>query len=127
MAKILLSIKPEYSKKIFNHTKKYEFRKRIPQQHVEKVVVYSSNPAQSVVGEFEVLKILKMEPSLLWDTTKESAGITKEKYQEYYTGCDIAYAYEIGNTELYDTPKKLKDYGITNAPQSFVYIESFCD
>ena len=66
MTSILLSIKPEYVEKIFNMTKKYEFRKRIPCKQINKVIVYSTAPSQSVVGEFEVLEIIVDKPSRLW-------------------------------------------------------------
>ena len=123
MATILLSIKPEYVAKIFDHTKLYEFRKRIPQKPINRIVVYSSEPERHIVGEFEVLETIKMKPSPLWEATKRSAGITRAKYREYYRGCEMAYAFKIGKTLLYDTPKELNDYGIRNAPQSFTYIE----
>ena len=122
MAKILLSIKPEYVAKIFDHTKKYEFRKRIPQRPIDKIVVYSSNPEQHIVGEFEVLETIKMKPSPLWDTTKRAAGITRAKYRKYFHGCETAYAFKIGNPVLYETPKELNDYGISTPPQSFTYL-----
>ena len=124
MATILLSIKPEYVAKIFDHTKRYEFRKRIPQKPIDKIVVYSSEPEQHIVGEFEVLETIKMKPSPLWETTKKAAGITRAKYREYYRGCEMAYAFKIGRTLLYDVPKELRDYGINNAPQSFVYLKN---
>lgn len=123
MATILLSIKPEYVAKIFDQTKKYEYRKRVPKRPVEKVVVYSSGQEQQVVGEFEVLETIKMKPTSLWNTTKNVAGITKAKFQEYFHDCETAYAFRIGNTVLYETPKKLNEYGVYNAPQSFSYLE----
>lgn len=124
MSTILLSIKPEYVAKIFDHTKKYEFRKRIPHKSVKKVVVYSSDPEQRVVGEFEVLEIVRMKPSPLWEKTKKAAGITRAKFREYFHGCETAYAFRIGNTVLYETPKALIDYGIHSAPQSFCYLKN---
>ncbi len=123
MATILLSIKPEYTVRIFNHTKQYEFRKRIPQKPITRVIVYSSDPEQRVVGEFEVLETIKMKPSPLWETTKKVAGITRAKYREYFHGCNVAYAFKIGKTVLYETPKTLKEYGICSAPQSFYYLD----
>ena len=123
MSTILLSIKPEYVAKIFDHTKQYEFRKKMPRKPVKKVVVYSTDPEQRVVGEFEVLEIIKMKPSPLWETTKREAGITRAKYREYFHGCEMACAFKIGNTLLYETPKNLNDYGIYSAPQSFNYLK----
>ena len=55
MSVILLSIKPEYCRKIFEGTKKYEFRKHLAQNDVEKIVVYSTAPEKKVIGEIEVI------------------------------------------------------------------------
>lgn len=123
MATILLSIKPEYAAKIFDHTKQYEFRKRIPQKPIKRVVVYSSNPVQRVIGEFEVIETVQMKPSPLWERTKKTAGIPRAKFREYFHGSKTAYALKVGRTELYQVPKELKDYGILNAPQSFLYLK----
>ena len=123
MARILLSIKPEYVAKIFNLTKRYEFRKRIPHRPIEKVIVYSTEPERSVVGEFEVLEIITMKPSSLWEKTKKDAGISRAKFREYFHGCENSYAYKIGYVTLYEKPKKLTDFGVNQAPQSFVYVK----
>ena len=123
MSTILLSIKPEYVTGIFNHTKLYEFRKRIPQKPIKRVIVYSSDPVQRIVGEFEVLETIKMKPSPLWEFTKKAAGITRAQFREYFHGCDEAYAFKIGKTVLYETPKMLKEYGISSAPQFFFYLD----
>lgn len=40
MAVILLSIKPEYAEKIFAGTKKYEYRRHVASEKVEKIIVY---------------------------------------------------------------------------------------
>lgn len=122
MDKILLSIKPEYVTKIFDGSKRYEFRKRIPNKPINKVVVYSTKPDQGVVGEFEVLEIIEMKPSRLWETTKGDAGVSRARFRLYFQGSKSAYAYKIGRVIRYDPPKTLKDYGISNAPQSFVYL-----
>ena len=124
MATILLSIKPEYVERIFNGSKKYEFRKHLPQEKVEKIIVYSTDPVQRIVGEVEVLGTLSMKPSPLWEFTKKFAGISRVKYRAYFEGCAIAYAFQLGQTQIYESPKTLKDLGMKNAPQSFVYINS---
>ena len=46
MSTILLSIKPEYAKKIIDGTKKYEFRKRLAKHPVTKIIIYSTFPGQ---------------------------------------------------------------------------------
>lgn len=123
MSTILLSIKPEYVKKIFEGTKKYEFRKHLSQKNVEKIVVYSSSPEQVVIGEVKVIGTLSMKPSPLWEFTKKEAGISRAKFREYFHGCTEAFAYKLGEATLYESPKSLNAYGIKQAPQSFVYLD----
>lgn len=127
MATILLSIKPEYVDRIFNGSKKYEFRKHLPQVKVDKLVVYSTDPVQRVVGEVEVLGSLTMKPTPLWEATKQLAGISRAKYRAYFKGCAAASAFQLGQTWLYETPKTLEEIGVKSAPQSFIYLNTDSD
>ena len=53
--KIVLSIKPEFAFKIFDGTKKFEFRKSIFKNvNIKSVILYASSPIQQVIGEFEI-------------------------------------------------------------------------
>lgn len=53
----LLSIKPEFANKIFDGTKKFEFRKSIfKNKDVTTVVVYVSSTIEKIIGEFEIEK-----------------------------------------------------------------------
>jgi len=122
MATILLSIKPEYVERIFTGIKKYEFRKHLPQKIVDKIVVYSTDPVQQVVGEVEVIGALTMKPTPLWEATKGASGISRAKYRAYFKGCTTACAFQLGLTQLYESPKTLEEIGIKSAPQSFVYL-----
>ena len=123
MSMILLSIKPEYVRKILDGTKKYEFRRHLAQGDVQRILIYSTSPEKKIVGEADVVGTLSMKKTPLWERTKISAGISRKKYREYFMGCDLAHAYHLGNVIEFDSPKCLADYGITQAPQSFVYIE----
>lgn len=122
MCTILLSIKPEYVEKLFAGSKKYEFRRRCCKKQVSKIVVYATCPVMKVVGEMEVNRILEGSPTRLWEQTHEYAGISKDLFFRYFVGCTVAYGYEIGRTTRYDEAKDLSEYGVTSAPQSFVYL-----
>jgi predicted transcriptional regulator len=122
--KVLLSIKPEFAEKIFNGTKKYEFRKSIFKKNVDKVVVYASSPVQRVIGEFIIADIIYENKETLWQKTKDSSGITKEFYDEYFINKEKGYAIQICNAKLYSNPLLLADFGLKVAPQSYVYIEN---
>ncbi len=120
--KVLLSIKPEFAEKIFEGTKKFEFRKGMFAKDIRTVVVYASFPCQQVIGEFDVDTILSGDVDKIWQETKYSSGITEKFYRSYFTGKTKAYAIKIGNVRKYKHPKKLTDLGIKKAPQSFVYL-----
>ena len=56
--KVLLSIKPEFVEKIFDGSKKYEYRKVLPKRtDISVIVIYASAPVQRVVGEFRINEI----------------------------------------------------------------------
>jgi predicted transcriptional regulator len=121
--KVLLSIKPEFALKIFEGTKKYEFRKSIfKRDDVDTVVVYASSPMQQVIGEFEIKKILCQEVELLWQITQQFAGINKDFYDEYFANKEVAFAIQVGKIHRFQKPKLLSDYDIDYAPQSFAYL-----
>jgi len=121
--KVLLSIKPEFAYKIFDGSKKYEFRKSLfKRSDIHKVVVYASSPVQQVIGEFDIAGILHEETEQLWQKTQHHSGITKAFFDQYFANKATAFAIEVGNVIRYQEPKTLKDLDIQFAPQSFVYI-----
>ncbi|MDR2921417.1 MAG: ASCH domain-containing protein [Tannerella sp.] len=122
--KVLLSIKPEFAFKIFDGSKKFEFRKNIfKRKDIRNVIVYASSPVQRVIGEFEIKDILHDDTEKVWDMTKLASGITKQFYDEYFADREKAFAIQIGTIKKYSSPKSLSDYQLNFAPQSFVYVE----
>lgn len=120
--KVVLSIKPEFAFKIFNGTKRFEFRKAIfKNPAVKQVIVYASSPVQRVIGEFEIEEILKYEKKQLWEMTKKESGITEDFFFQYFKEKEHGYAIRIKSTTEYENPKRLKeDYNLL-PPQSFAY------
>lgn len=124
MKAVLLSIKPEFAYKIFDGTKKYEFRKQIfKDSSVKKVIVYSSSPEQKVIGEFKIDTILRDTPSAIWLQTRDYSGISQAFYDEYFRGRQNAYAIKVASTRIYEQKKDLSDFDIMFPPQSFAYVE----
>ena len=117
--RIVLSIKPEFVKEIQSGRKRFEFRKAIYKQQVEKIYIYASRPIGKIVGEFNPVYVIKGRPEDVWQLTKKYAGINKKRYDLYYNGKHTAYAIEIKNLLIYSKPKVLPFH----APQSFRYIE----
>lgn len=123
--KVVLSIKPQFANKIFDGTKKFEFRKAIfKNQNVTSVLVYASSPVQKVIGEFEIGEIFNFDLKTLWDKTKDHSGITEDYFYEYFADRKNGFAIQIKNKKRFATPKSLKeDYNLT-PPQSFAYFNS---
>lgn len=122
--KVLLSIKPEFALKIFEGTKRYEFRKALfKDRSVKTIVVYASSPMQRVIGEFEIADILYLEKEQLWKTTKRYSGIDKVYFDKYFQEKEIGYALKIKRITRYESPKELKDFKVNYAPQSFIYLK----
>ena len=121
--KVLLSIKPQFAIKIFDGTKKFEFRKSIfKNSNINTVVVYASYPMQKVIGEFTIDEIMDEEPEVLWEMTKKHSGITKDFFDEYFLNRERAFAIKVKDITRYLEPKDLIDLNINFAPQSFVYL-----
>ena len=122
METILLAIKPEYAEKIFSGTKKYEFRKRLANKPVNKIIIYVTEPLMQIIGEVNVLKTISGSPTSIWETTKKSSGICRMKYRDYFKGCKIAHVYCLGTIKRYNRPKRLTELNIIQPPQSFIYL-----
>ncbi|CRF34526.1 MULTISPECIES: ASCH domain-containing protein [Brachyspira] len=121
--KVLLSIKPEYVEKIFNGSKKYEIRKSIfKRKNIKKIIIYSSSPISKVVGEFEIEDIISDDLDNVWNIIKYESGVSVDFFYKYLENKEIAYAIKIGKIKKYRKPKKLEDFNIFYAPQSFVYL-----
>lgn len=123
--KILLSIKPEFAERIFDGTKRFEFRKVVyANRNVRTVVVYVTRPVGRILGEFEVLDITEGTPDRLWEVTQAFAGVSREFFNEYFLGRDRGYAIHIGFVTRYETPLVPEDL-IENftPPQSYMYLD----
>ena len=94
MYKILLSIKPEYVKSIFEGKKKFEYRK---------IILIDS-------------------PNNLWKKTKKNSGVDKKFFFEYFKEKTIGVAYQLKNIVEYDEIRSLEEFGVKCAPQSYVYL-----
>lgn len=122
--RVLISIKPEFASKIFDGTKKYEFRRSIfKNADIKSVVVYASSPTQKVIGEFEIERIINTDVEALWKETKEHSGITKEYFMKYFVGKEEGFAIKIKDVKRYVEPLCIKDDFQATPPQSFMYIE----
>jgi predicted transcriptional regulator len=121
--RVLLSIKPEFALKIFDGSKRYEYRRAIfKNQEVSGVIVYASDPIKQIIGEFEIEDILHEEPQSLWVKTKRHAGISEKRFFNYFKNKSKGYAIKVKATRVYDDPLPLSSFMISSPPQSYMYL-----
>ena len=121
--KVILSIKPHFAEKIFNGSKKFEFRRTIFRNpSVKRVIVYASAPISKIVGEFEIEEILHNELDSLWGSTKCCSGITEDYFFNYFNGKDYGFALKIKRAKKYKNSYSIKERFGLFPPQSFAYV-----
>jgi len=124
---IVLSVRPQYAKKIFEGTKTVELRRTRP-KHIKKgalVLIYISSPVQSLAGAFKVEEVLKKPLEELWDLVKDNAGVSKEEFDQYFQDIDTGIGIFFNEVWSLDEPIKIQDWaeqGISfQPPQGFRY------
>lgn len=123
--KVVLSIKPEFASKIFDGSKKYEFRRAIfKNDKIKTIIVYASSPVQQVIGEFEIERIINDGLEALWTLTQEHSGISEDYFYQYFANRENGYAIKIKNTRKYKQPKCLRADFNLSPPQSFAYFQA---
>lgn len=123
--KVLLSIKPQYAKRIFSGEKKYEYRRNLfKRPDVDTVVVYATKPIGKVIGEFKIEAVLEGKPEFIWEQTKLYGGIDEKDYIDYFAERDKGFAIQIKTAKVYKKPLELTEINpnIKYPPQSFMYI-----
>lgn len=93
---VLISIQPEYAKKILSGEKKLEFRRRWTPRSVKTLVIYATAPIQRIVGFATVAGVTQGTPSELWDLTRQcEGGISKPKLLAYLKNSRTGVAIEL--------------------------------
>lgn len=124
---VILAIKPEFAKKILDGQKRFEFRKRIWVEQVEKVYLYVGLPLQKILGYFTIEEILSGDPSHLWRVCNHNAdaGITEKEYFSYFHDKPFGYAIKIEDVFKFKEP--LEPFTLSldfKAPYNFHYVYS---
>lgn len=118
----LISIHPEFVEKIFNGTKRVEFRKRTSDV-VSIFFVYATAPVCKIVGFFEVKEIHRSSPKLIWDKFFNVAGIDSKRFFDYYSDCTEAVAIEIKKFYKFKSEYGIQELvGLKAPPQSYAFV-----
>lgn len=122
----LLPIHHKYAAAIYDGTKRYEIRRRIPNLKVgDYVFLYETSPIQLVTGYFIVDYIFKGNPASLYKQLQKWCGIPEDKYSTYTQSKEIVYWLYCHDRRKFTTPITLMDLGINYHPQTWIKLQSY--
>ena len=128
-SKLLLSVKPYYADQIFDGTKTAELRRRIGNYvKNQEVLIYVTTPVRQIRGGFRIGHVWSGPPETVWKEVSDKAGVTRQDFETYYRGVNMAFALKITDVWEYDEPLGLaslremfQDFVI---PQSWRYLKT---
>ncbi|HFH9740992.1 TPA: ASCH domain-containing protein [Streptococcus pyogenes] len=112
----IISIKPQFVDEIMKGNKRFEFRKSFLKSIPDRCYIYSTKPVGKIVGFFTIKQVLRDEPEKIWQKTSKKSEITKDFFDEYYSGKNKAVAIEIDRLFAYKTPKNYHEIDIKGKP-----------
>ena len=119
---IILSIHPNHINKILSGEKRFEYRKRIP-QNIDYLIVYATAPIKKVVAIIKVDMVIKDTPQNIWNITKKDSGVSYEFFMNYFNEVSTAYAIKIRNIYKMPTPIDITVIdGVKCGPQAYQYV-----
>ncbi len=94
---LLISIKPQYAKKIFKGEKTVELRKSAPTRASKGsyLLIYVTSPIKELWGICKIENIIKEKPPVLWQNIGKRTGISKQEFYDYYKETNNAYGIEL--------------------------------
>lgn len=126
---VLMSIRPEFVRKILSREKLVEFRTRAFRRQVDRIFIYSSAPEQRIVGSFRYVGSLSGCPAEIWERYGGHSCISKEDFFGYFPNRDeLAYAIPIADLRVLDRP--VDPFQLIPGfcpPQSFCYWDALPD
>lgn len=124
---LLLSIKPTYADLIFSGCKTTELRRIRPGIGCgDSIVVYASSPCCSVLGTVQVSGVLEGTPRVLWPSVRDSCGLSRQQYLQYFDGAQRAFAIQLTGARLRTHPITLAELRrrspCASPPQAYKYL-----
>lgn len=126
---ILLSINPRFTSRIFEGAKSVELRRVRPRlQAGDTVYIYESAPTMAVVGYCKVRHMVDYSIEGLWRKVKDSAGLSREDFIDYFSGAARGFGIYISDPVRFVRPLQLVELRQAHPgfhpPQSHRYVKS---
>ena len=135
MKAVMISIRPEWTERIHRGDKIWELRKSVPrpaEAHLIKVHNYETkaNGGQGKVVSEWILREYTVYFDDMTDGRErnqicKNACVSNEQLSNYFNKGKrkVIYCWKIEHLKIYDSPKELSEFGLTNPPQSWCYVE----
>jgi predicted transcriptional regulator len=94
---LIISVKPEYARKILKGEKTIELRKCAPKRVGKDgyILIYVTAPVKELWGIYKIENIIKENPNTLWEKFGKQTGITKQEYNDYFKENKNAFGIQI--------------------------------
>jgi predicted transcriptional regulator/ribosomal protein S18 acetylase RimI-like enzyme len=97
---LLMSLRPEYADLVMRGRKTIEFRRKFSKKYEgARIVFYITHPVKQFSFTARIAKVDHRKKDTLWGEYKESGGITREVFDEYFAGNSYGYAIQLTNIE----------------------------
>ena len=126
---LLISIKPQYAKKIFEGEKTIELRKSAPQRldSDSYMLIYVTSPVKELWGVCKIQSIIKNEPEIIWNEYGNVCGISREDFNDYYKEATNGYGIQLKEIKALENTISLEELRVMipgfTAPQTYRYID----
>ena len=130
---LLISIRPRFAEMIFAGTKTVELRRMRPRIGKDDMVfVYVSSPVKALEGAFEIAEVVSGSPKSIWRRLGSNTGLSKQEFDNYFDGKNVAFAIRIRRYWRLPSPVRLaslkRQRNGFHPPQGYHYISErdFC-
>lgn len=121
MRNIVLSIHPECVEKILSGEKSFEYRKELPKDELEYVLIYSTSPIKKIVAIGVVDCVLHEKLYILWNKTFGASGIEESVFKKYFRNKEYGYAIKFKQIYRLNNPIDLKSINCNYPPQLYFF------
>jgi predicted transcriptional regulator len=123
---VVLSIKPRYAEKIMDGSKTVELRRRFSAAVPAgaRAWIYSTTPTKAMIGAATITRVEQLSTNDIWRRYKDVAAVSKQEFNEYFSGRDDGYAIVLSSPLSLHTPVPLADLRSNfefEPPQSYQY------
>jgi predicted transcriptional regulator len=109
---LILSVKPEFAKRITNKTKVMELRRKFSRKWIGKyALVYSSSPVQALVAKVKIKDVVEGTPISIWHHWNKAIDCREDEFRQYTKDAIRVYGIILDEVEeINQVPKTVLEH-----------------